>query len=534
MSARPIGSRHNARQDLHLSCAVCVAVLAAGAISAGRAAGASKPPDSTPTRPIRITLGRTTGKTISPLHFGANVEFFRPGIAHGVSDKQAEFIRALGASGIHTLRFPGGNAAYYYLPESKQLTLELAHSVGYWSFRLDNPPCSHFVTLEKLAHFCRTSGTRLIYQLPCLFYLDRNTPRAIIPSKIAARCAGLFDHLRVKEGVAYGVRIAARLRELGAPVAMWELGNEEFAHCTPEDYAMVVVEYIRQIRKLDPTTPIVAVGMGRGWLERLLPRLKTAKVMTELHSFQVHYPYGSWPGPQTPREKASARAFVAGDVRFERWLEAHLKGLVALGLPTSMPISATETMVMRHKNWDAHAIVPTMAHALCYAWNWMALLEHPNVDAAVFHDLETPYFGMMRYDVGFDPDRQRFVWLESATATKGLSPCFEDKYVLSPTCAANYLLARLVGRKLVSVDVRPSPTLRVLASRDYIVVVNRSPEPVAVEVPFARASAEALTADRLDARLPGTFRIAWVKVRARAQGSRITVPGWSVTAIKRS
>lgn len=471
---------------------------------------------------VDVQLGAGTGKVIADLHFAANVEFYRPGLAAGVAHRRDEFARALRDSGVRALRFPGGNAAYWYLPESRSATISLCpphvRSLG-------------FVALEQLAEFARESSIRLIYELPCLFYLDGDAPRAMVRSTYSEKL-GYYDRDRVEEGVAYGLSIARRLRNLGAPAAAWELGNEEFAHCAVEDYAKVVSAYAQGLHEMDPETPVVAVGMGQGWADGLVPRLREAGALPWVHSFQVHYPFGNWPGPGSPERKTDAAAFVGGDLQMERFLDAFSERKRDLGIGAA-PTSVTETTVMRHQLWDAHAIVGTHAHALCYAWNWMSLLERPEVDMAVFHDLETPFFGILRYDVGFDAARRRFVWLGQIEGQDELEPCFPNAYVVSPTGYANRLLAELVGEELRETGHTPSAGVRLLASNRRIVVVNRGPQPLRLNCPFPRAAGRALVADELAACLPGSYRYAALAVSAADAGSAVEIPAWSVASVRR-
>ncbi len=487
--------------------------------------------------PTTLTVGRPTGKTISPLHFAVNCEFYRPGLYFGTlpkSDprsKREEFARALKESGIRALRFPGGNAAYYYLPESRRKTMALAHATKHWAFRDNNPPSTHFVTLENLASFCREYDVKLIYELPVLFYLDGETPRAVIRSKFSQR-AGNYDRDRIAEGAAYAQRMVKRLRQLGAPVAAWELGNEEFAHCDAKDYARVCAAYGEAIREADATTPIVAVGMGKGWLGTLVPELRRLGALKLITSYNAHYPFGNWPGPGDPSKRGDPNAFVSGNLKMERWLDAAERGRKTYGIPGA-PISVTETTAMRHKNWTPRQVIATHAHALVYAWNWMALLEHPLCDMAVFHDLETPYFGMMRYDVGWDASARRFVWLKCAKPGQPLL-VFADQYVLSPTCAASRLLSRLVGRRLCKVEgFAPGGRLRAIAGRSeagvVMILVNRSPAARDVRINGVQITgATALTADDLAATLPGAFRLS----KVAASGGAFRVPAWSVAAVE--
>ncbi len=478
---------------------------------------------------IVLQLGLPTGHVLPPLHFGANVEFFRQYLAEGVTTKQAEFATALRTSGVKALRFPGGNPAYYYLPESRDWTMALAHATDHWEFREDQPHSNRFVTLEQLAAFARKYDFKLIYELPCLFHLDGERPRATIRSKFSDR-AGNYDRDRVAEGVAYGMGIVRRLRELDAPVALWELGNEEFAHCAPADYAKVVAACVKALGQADPDTPVTVVAMGTDWLPTLVPLLREAGVLDGIRSFQAHYPFGNWPGPGKDGDNGDAAAFAMGDLKIERWLDAYYQKVPALGL-AGTSLSITETTAMHHEFWDPHAVIGTQGHALCYAWNWMTFLADSRVDCAVFHDCATPFFGMMRYNVGWDAPARHFVWLNAPTRPEKLSPEFPGQYVVSPTGYANRLLSELVAEELVEVKTPTTLEFRAVASRNRVVAVNRTDHTAGLEVPFAVASGEAVVAESLSACLPGDFRVVPVEFGNRGGRGRAVLPAWSVATL---
>jgi len=504
--------------------------LAVGAATVTRAADDER---SGTVRTATVRLGRSVGRRVPELLFGVNCEFFRPGLAAGVTTQRAEFAAALRGSGIRVLRFPGGNAAYYYLPESREATLRLAHACGHWEFRESAPPNNRFVQLRDLAEFAKSAGVRLIYQLPCLFYFDGQTGRAVIRSKLSDR-AGNYDHDRIREGVAYGVSIAQRLLRWGASVAMWEIGNEEFALCRPEDYARVVTEYVQGLRKIDLRTPIVVVGMGKDWSPRLIPLLRSAGVLDGIAAFQAHYPFGAWPGPRGEAHRADPARFATGDLRIDRFLDKRRESLAGLQV-ANVSTAITETTAMHFRFWDPAAIVPTLAHALCYAWNWLTFLERRDVTAAVFHDLETPFFGMLRYDVEFSRSKRRFVWLEAVDEGKeALDPRFPRRYVLSPTSIANRMLSELAAEDLVETGISPTHTLRLLASGSRLVVVNRGSAPVLLRAPFPLGTGEALTGRSLGACLPDEFGCVPVKrTEADETSGLFEVPPFSVAVIRR-
>jgi len=250
-------------------------------------------------------------------------------------------------------------------------------------------------------------------------------------------------------------------------------------------------------------------------------------------------PHGStvYARPGSPERKGDPAAFVSGDLHMERWLNVAARSRQRLGI-AHMPISVTETTAMRHKNWHAHAVVCTHAHALVYAWNWMSLLEHPLCNIAVYHDLSTPFFGMLRFDAGYDETARHFLWLARAKDGRPMKR-FPSQYVLSPTCLANRLLARLEGCCVRSVTMaQDEPSLRGLAGKRpdgsaVVVMVNRCALPRAVAVQgLAAAKATALTADELGSALPGTFRLSDAGATMREGRCRVTLPPWSVVAVE--
>ena len=493
--------------------------------------------------PLTVVVGRPVGKRLTALHFGANVEFFRPGLYFGslpgsdARSRRGAFVEALQESGVRALRFPGGNAAYYYLAESRDATMALAHAINHWEYREELPYNNHFVTLDNLADLAQQAEIKLIYELPVLFHRDGETTRATIKSTMSERAAN-YDRDRVEQGAAYARGIVQRLRELDAPVGAWELGNEEFAHCAAEDYAAACAAIIGAVRAEDADTPIVAVGMGKDWMPALVPALKKRGVADEVSSYNAHYPFGNWPGPSSEDRKGDPTAFVSGDLKMERWLEGGSESRARLGVPGT-GIAVTETTAMRHRNWDAHLVAPTHAYALVYAWNWLTLLSHPAVDMAVLHDLETPFFGLMRYNVGLDPKTSRFVWLDDPGRPDALDPAYPDEYVVSPTCLANSLLADLEGCEPLETKVRgETSSVRCLAARQAegrvaVIAVNRAPHSVALLVPLSgQVRADALTADSLGARLPGEYRIAPAYRRPGGKNTEVRLPAWSVVRIE--
>ena len=152
---------------------------------------------------------------------------------------------------------------------------------------------------------------------------------------------------------------------------------------------------------------------------------------------------------------------------------------------------------------------------------------------AAFHDLDSPYFGILRYDVAFDPATRCFLWLGGPAPEAGAGPIFAGEYVTSPTGRANRLLSELAGEDLVATNIAPTQEFRVIASSRVVAAVNRSAEEVRLAVPFAQAEGDALTADGLGACLPGEFRVGPLQVETGGGRCVAAIPPCSVAVVRR-
>ena len=98
---------------------------------------------------------------------------------------------------------------------------------------------------------------------------------------------------------------------------------------------------------------------------------------------------------------------------------------------------------------------------------------------------------------------------------------------------ANRLLAELAGEELVATSIEKALELRALASENRLVVVNRRDAVVTLRVPYGAAISEALVADNLNARLPGSYRLRELVVLRGEGAVSIDIPAWSVVLIRR-
>ena len=106
---------------------------------------------------VEVHAPQEPGKQLTSLHFAVNTEFYRPGVFAGTlpeddpRTKAQDFAAALKASGIHTLRMPGGDGVYYYLPEGRSQTMRWRMPSTSTSFATRIPPqntSSHWRTWQ--------------------------------------------------------------------------------------------------------------------------------------------------------------------------------------------------------------------------------------------------------------------------------------------------------------------------------------------------------------------------------------------------
>ncbi len=73
---------------------------------------------------LEVRLGPRTGKQISPLHFGANVEFYRPGSARAEALTADDLnARLPGTYRVQDLRVTGGDAGVSVVPPAWSVTV---------------------------------------------------------------------------------------------------------------------------------------------------------------------------------------------------------------------------------------------------------------------------------------------------------------------------------------------------------------------------------------------------------------------------
>ena len=347
-----------------------------------------------------------------------------------------------------------------------------------------------------------------------LFHLDKGKPQAAIHSAFSKHAKN-YDHDRIEAQADYAAAIVRRLLKLRAPVTVWELGKRGIGPLRRVTMPGWRPPSLSRFASSTPRLPLSPWAWAREWLAECVGELRRQEALKHIDSFNAHYPFGTWPGPRTPDERTSPLALVRGDVLFRPLVRRGKYTKKELGI-ASPSMAVTETMVFKFgaPYWEPFNLIGTQAHALRYAWNWITLLADPRCNIAAFHDLETTFFGMLRYNVGYDAAARRFVWLDGAKPDHKLTR-FPEQYVLSPTCAANRMLSSLVDHRVGLATIRPEdPSLRILWGADQSGGrPGGSGQPLEPEQNriVSRNDArrgESLTAEDLGSVLPGKYNIA--------------------------
>jgi hypothetical protein len=409
-------------------------------------------------------------KRVKPFDLGVNLPFWFPGVYDGTlpddapGSQRKAYITALQQAGVGSVRFPGGTNSHFYLLEGPQFTRKLVRMLAPHESNVnDDWPKGHDPAWPNVLETMRAAGIKIIYQLNTSFYVDdAGNIRPICDSKFT-RSSGLADGLNHATDAAAAL---ARLFERGVlhpgDVDYWEIGNEEFAKMTMQQYADIVTAFTRVLHQYDPLTPICYTGH---WA--IEPLLEQSSVMGQLTGKTFHYPYSNWPKPDPAIATADYASFALVDVGFTRSLDRFVSQQQQGQLPASLKRSITETGVYKYWTYDPFRMTCSFAHALAFASNWPELMSHPAMDLAVFHDLESPFFGMLMYHVQFSNVSRQWEWMPPNVAPQIVDDNLEGgakarrkaqyprQYVAMPTAHVMAMLSKFRGAQTQLMHQQP-------------------------------------------------------------------------------
>ena len=477
-------------------------------------------------------------------HFGANVVGNFPGIEAGCrpasqpGSKRPEFIRFLKETGLRAARYPGGTESHWFLPDSLEATKRL--------FRMsEKRDPKHPVSWEDYKSTMKEAGVKLIYQLNTSFYLSDSGEILPIDDTAFPRRAGFNGSpARYAEAAAALERNFKNGVFKPGDVDYWELGNEEFAYMSSDQYAKVCAAFIPVIVKYDPGKPICVTGFPD-----LPEKLKALGVWGHVTGVTTHYPYASWPRPAPGYMTADYESFANANVRFPKNLGEAGK--------REKKVTVSETSVYNLFTYDFNRMQAAFALGFAIAGNWPELLRHGDVDMAVFHDFESNYFGLTRYDAAFSDISRQFSSLNGRTpppkqeGTAGnwfINPSqanstryFPKQYVTSPGMTVLGMLATFANGSIAEskLDSSFGFTGNALAGtngegKSQLFVSNPLDVPVLLQVAFPELQKQEVVSRQIDtdcfgAALPNEYRQSQKTVDLR--DGRVILPARSITLL---
>lgn len=416
--------------------------------------------------PIRAKVGAKIVKPrLSELLFGVNAEFRYPGITRGTLPAQdprslnREFASALHEAGVRVLRFPGGMPTHQYFtegPEAQAKLFRLFPAQSYYYRGMGYP------RFPDVLDFCRRNGFELLFEVNTMFFADENGDVwPVSENRYKEQRPELYTESRIGEAAA---ALGRFIDTLPAPDAIryWEIGNEEFALMPLREYAAIVTAFTRVIKAKNPGAVITVTG--NTWPAALCEALDRSGALDRVDYLSAHYPWGDHFRPEPGGEKDLER-FVCGTLHWGVNTKAHLKMLRDAGFDR-IRMAGNETSVFKFHTWDAHRVIYTPAHGLLFAANWMEAMKIDDMDVLTFHDLESPFFGMILSGQYFNPATGRFELLkpDMTACPAGVPPEYflRDRCLVLPSGHAMKQLSRHCGLGVLEDTVETPAPKRVL------------------------------------------------------------------------
>lgn len=367
-------------------------------------------------------------------------------ITRGVKPKddpdslREELSEGLKQSGIKGLRFPGGTPAHYYFIEGYDYDAQLWHMQDKYGMASKSGNFTPIEGNENNFHadfwhwldFCKENDLNTYFQINLYWYVDENGKvTATIPGRWTHKNgkAMLYDGTkRIKEGAAAFAKHLDKIKELGYEIDVWEMGNEDFhwinystlgneynTEDMEDNYFDLVAAYTKEIIARWPDAVICYTHLNTADDE--VQEYEERGVWQYLAGSTHHYPFGSWNAPPAA-EKTDIKRFVyTNDMNMVKWASANATPYEGYTNGDYVPANAvakpgletmiTETILYRHEAWDCYAVQDKFGHALNTIKNMGEGLFDTPWKVFVVHELESSYFGWIKYDKAFNPQTRR-------------------------------------------------------------------------------------------------------------------------------
>lgn len=470
-------------------------------------------------------------------------------ITRGVKPKddpdslREEFAEALKTSGVKGFRFPGGTPAHYYFIEGYDYDAQLWHMQEKYGMEgrggnfqpIEGNENNFHADFWDWLDFCKENDLNTYYQINLYWYVDENgNVKATIPSRWTHKDgkAMLYDGVkRIDEGAAAFAKHLDKIKELGYEIDVWEMGNEDFHWVTytnehysnntedmEDNYYDLVAAYTKEIIARWPDAVIVYTTMSTD--DNQIEEYQERGVWQYLAGSAHHYPFGSWNAPPAA-EKTDIKRFVyTNDMNMVKWSDVSGAGHYE-NVPEGEHIPAnavakpgqdlmiTETILYRHEAWDCYAVQDKFGHALNTIKNMGEGLFDTPWKVFVVHEIESSYFGWIKYDKAFNPQTRRTRTFGGYGTPVGEliddlpeAYDFSGKIFSSASAKALALLADHIGGEVLA-DVRTSYGRHIAGyaseNSDHteitFTLVNRMEEEAPVEIKLPEWTVDAQSID---------------------------------------
>lgn len=488
-------------------------------------------------------------KIIESTNFAYNAPFHYAGIYYGTLpeenplSKREEFKSALEGAGAKALRFPGGLPAHQYLIEGKEKTAELTKAVKAYSgkfgglYDANDSNNSYYVELFDFLDFCQEADIEPIFQVNTSFYTDKSDGKvhAICKNYYIAKSEtdfldSLYDYDRIdKAAAALGENIDSMLAA-GYTIKYWEIGNEDFgtlnylgtaltdeSNPATQNYIRIATAFAKVIKQKIPNSIVIVTG------DKFTNQTSyyIASGGYELMDYaSAHYPFGYWTTP-TANNKDNLTTLLSVN---EQGFVSNAGAAAETDYSGQKLVKCTtETSCVRFESWQTGVLQNTFAMALNDAHQWGEAVFETPWKISVLHDLESPYFGFVPYNMKFNPLTRAFTYQDKSLQTSESDIpedySFPDQYLVTPAARAIATLSEHVG----AAALKPSETseyklISVFASQNedniLITAVNKMNIDKNIDINFSgitlsegMTEAKVLTSDNLGAILPREYSV---------------------------
>ena len=345
------------------------------------------------------TLLRTD---ISRATFGAGLEHqtpqFRDLMAQAPTATNAR--TAIQNASIAALRFPQGTTGLFYFWDAPSASFVSVSGVAQ----------SQVLTPAEIYSYTASLGMDRLFEVNTFQYRKNGSTKYINVNGSSSASAAVINTANLLEGAQYAadwVTNNLNVQSASARVNFWEVGNEDWAWWTPEQYSQIFNAYAAKMKLANPdikllaqtiTTPYTGVGgivNDNTWTNRIVSSGIDSNGVYAV-SYHKYLNGGTF---QTPTDIEGQRVLqtmnMFADVQNATDLIDLKTRIANLGVPWK--IWATEFNISQRNSSGGAMICQDLGHALVIA-DWVGRMLELNIERMDMHSLDhNPYYSIVDY-----------------------------------------------------------------------------------------------------------------------------------------